>query len=193
MYIRAERWVTVEVCLVHHLSHWHKESAPKNSWSLIWQNNPYKKVLLRERKRRTARRVALAISCYCGRMGGGGGVPWQKFFFQSEHVSSQIWCQKFFPLLRLGTPPPPLPGKSETWDAPPLPESVDRYTDRCQNITFPRTTYAGDNYIITCLIEQQQKHALLGPVYIKRQHQRKVNLMIDWCGKTLCQSTYNSL
>ena len=46
----------------------------------------------------------------------GGGVPWQKFFFQSEHVSSQIWCQKFFPLLRPGTPPPgpglgtPLPG-----------------------------------------------------------------------------------
>ena len=31
---------------------------------------------------------------------GGGGVPQQKFFFQSEHVSSQIWCQKIFPLLR---------------------------------------------------------------------------------------------
>ena len=28
-----------------------------------------------------------------------GGVPWQKFFFQSEHVSSQICCQKIFPLL----------------------------------------------------------------------------------------------
>ena len=25
-----------------------------------------------------------------------GGVPRQKFFFWSEHVSSQIWCQKFF-------------------------------------------------------------------------------------------------
>ena len=84
----------------------------------------YKKVLLRERKRHTARRVAIAISCYCG--GGGvpwqkfffpvwtcikpnlvskffpftwGGVPWQKYFSQSEHVSSQIWCHKFFPLL----------------------------------------------------------------------------------------------
>ena len=57
-----------------------------------------KKVLLRERKRHTARRVAIAISCYCG----GGGVPRQKFFFQSEHVSSQIWCQKFFPLLMGG-------------------------------------------------------------------------------------------
>ena len=28
-----------------------------------------------------------------------GGVPSTKFFFQSEHVSSQIWCQKIFPLL----------------------------------------------------------------------------------------------
>ena len=28
----------------------------------------------------------------------------KKFFFQSEHVSSQIWCQKFFPLLGGGAP-----------------------------------------------------------------------------------------
>ena len=28
-----------------------------------------------------------------------GGGPRQKFFFRSEHVSSQIWCQNFFPLL----------------------------------------------------------------------------------------------
>ena len=86
-----------------------------------------KKVLLRERKRHTAGRVAIAISCYSG--GGvhrqkkifwsehvssqiwcqnffpllGGGVPPQKFFFRSEHVSSQIWCQKFFPLLEGGS------------------------------------------------------------------------------------------
>ena len=33
------------------------------------------------------------------RGGGRGGVHWKNFFFQSEHVSSQIWCQKFFPLL----------------------------------------------------------------------------------------------
>ena len=87
-----------------------------------------KKVLLRERKRHTARRVAIAISCYSGR-----GVPWQKIFFpvwtcikpnlvsknfpftrggfstkkcffQSEHISSQIWCQKIFPLLGGGGP-----------------------------------------------------------------------------------------
>ena len=44
----------------------------------------------------------------------GGGVPLIKFFFfQSEHVSSQIWCQKFFPLLRLGPPPPPKCGQTE--------------------------------------------------------------------------------
>ena len=38
---------------------------------------------------------------------GGGGVPQQKFFFQSEHVSSQIWCQKIFPFTETGTPPCP--------------------------------------------------------------------------------------
>ena len=38
---------------------------------------------------------------------GGGGVPQQKFFFWGEHVSSQIWCQKIFPLLKPGTPPGP--------------------------------------------------------------------------------------
>ena len=46
---------------------------------------------------------------------GGGGSLNQKFFSQSEHVSSQIWCQKFFPLLRLGPPPQ----KSETFGPPP--------------------------------------------------------------------------
>ena len=32
----------------------------------------------------------------------GGRSLDKKFFSQSEHVSSQIWCQKFFPLLRGG-------------------------------------------------------------------------------------------
>ena len=122
------------------------------------------KVLLRERKRHTARRVAIVISCYSegggvpqqkkifsslnmyraksgvkkfsldwGRGGGealdknfffpvwtcikpnlvsknfpftrGGGPSTKIFFFQSEHVSSQIWCQKIFPLLGGGVPP----------------------------------------------------------------------------------------
>ena len=58
-----------------------------------WNYNTNKKVLLRERKRHTARRVAIAISGY-----SGGGSSLDKNFF-SEHVSSQIWCQKFFPFL----------------------------------------------------------------------------------------------
>ena len=37
------------------------------------------------------------FSLYWG--SGGEGGPLRNFFFQSEHVSSQIWCQKFFPLL----------------------------------------------------------------------------------------------
>ena len=41
-----------------------------------------KKVLLRERKRHTARRVAIAISCYSG----GGGGPLTKFFFPSLNM-----------------------------------------------------------------------------------------------------------
>ena len=31
----------------------------------------------------------------------------QNFFFKSEHVSSQIWCHKFFPLLVGGGVPQP--------------------------------------------------------------------------------------
>ena len=76
------------------------------------------------------------FSLYWGR--GGGEVPRQNIFPWSEHVLSQIWCQKFFPLLRPGTPPPPPPENlrpgnhplenlrpgtppenSETWDPPP--------------------------------------------------------------------------
>ena len=33
----------------------------------------------------------------------GRGPLTKKFVSQSEHVSSQIWCQKFFPLLRGGS------------------------------------------------------------------------------------------
>ena len=59
-----------------------------------------KKVLLHERERHTAHCVAIAISCYSG----GGGPLTNFFFFQSEHVSSQIWCQKISPLLGGGVP-----------------------------------------------------------------------------------------
>ena len=45
----------------------------------------------------------------------GGGSLDKNFFSQSEHVSSQIWCQKIFSLLR---PPRDLEQKSETWNPP---------------------------------------------------------------------------
>ena len=38
------------------------------------------------------------FSLYWG-WGWGRAAALNKNFFQSEHVSSQIWCQKFFPLL----------------------------------------------------------------------------------------------
>ena len=47
----------------------------------------------------------------------------------------------------LGTPPiqtwDGVPPPSQTWDGVPPPTSVDRHTDSCQDITFPRTTYTG--------------------------------------------------
>ena len=94
-----------------------------------------KKVLLREHKRHTARRVAIAISCYSG---GGGpltkkffpvltcikpnlvsknfpftgvGGPLTKNFFSSLNMyQAKSGVKKFSPLLRLGTPLPPIQG-----------------------------------------------------------------------------------
>ena len=199
---------------------WDLGPPPQSEQTDISKYN--KKVLLCEHKRHTARRVAIAISCYS--RGGGpstknffpslnmyqaksgvknfslylgegsldkkffpslnmyqaksgvknfslywGGVPWQKIFFRSEHVSSQIWCQKFFPLLRPGTPPPenlrpgtpPLnlrPGTPpKIWDLGPPPKNlrpgtpppkVNRRTFPSINITFPPTTYAGGKYYL---------------------------------------------
>ena len=37
-------------------------------------------------------------------------------------------------------------GTPHQLDGVPPPASVDRHTDSCQNITFPRTSYAGGNY-----------------------------------------------
>ena len=52
-----------------------------------------------------------------------GRGPSTKIFFRSEHVSSQIWCQKIFPLVRLGNPPrpetgTPLPGPEMGYPPP---------------------------------------------------------------------------
>ena len=72
------------------------------------------------------------------------GVPHPR----SGGTPSQVWGGGVsHPDLGWGTP-------SQTWDGvPPQPDlgwgtplppaSVDRHTDWCQNITFPRTTYAG--------------------------------------------------
>ena len=55
-----------------------------------------------------------SLNMYQAKSGGinlslywGGGSLDKTFFSQPEHVSSQIWCQKNFPLLKPGTPLPP--------------------------------------------------------------------------------------
>ena len=67
------------------------------------ESNYNKKVLLRERKKHTARRVAIAISCYCGGGGGGGeegGRSLDKNFFPSLNMyQAKAGVKKFFPLL----------------------------------------------------------------------------------------------
>ena len=147
-------------------------SIDSNFWrisaQLFWsqKENHNKKVLLRERKRHTARRVAIASPCY-----SGGGILDKKFFSQSEHVSSQIWCQKFFPLLRPGTPPwtwtwdppypdldlgPPLPRPGlgtppyPDLDLGPPPRNVNRQTP-VKTVPSRHTTYAGGNNRVTRL------------------------------------------
>ena len=75
-----------------------------------------------------------------------GGSLCENFFFQSKHVSSQIWCQKFFPLL--GYPPgprldrvPPCPHPRLDWDPPskaglgPPPPWV--WTDKLKTVPSP--------------------------------------------------------
>ena len=86
-------------CRIHQENIYRLNSITLMAVRQMWQifNSQNKKVLLRERKRHTARCVAIASPCYSG--GGGRGSPDKKFFPLSEHVSSQIWCQKFFPLL----------------------------------------------------------------------------------------------
>ena len=106
----------------------------------------------------------------------GGGSLFENFFFQSEHVSSQIWCQKFFPLLgggvprdgvppwrwgpphpRLGYPPskfgvPPHPWLDRV--PPPPPSMAGSGTPRrgvdwqTENSTFPHPSDAGGNKLL---------------------------------------------
>ena len=128
-----------------------------------------KKVLLRERKRHTARRVAIASPCYSG---GGGSLD--KKFFPSLNMYQAKSGVKNFSLYWDQVPPPgpetgyppwtwdwvppqtwdqvPPPTWTWTWDPPHLdlgsPPKVNRQTFPSINITFPRTTYAGGNYYL---------------------------------------------
>ena len=121
-----------------------------------------KKVLLRERKRHTARRVVRYSFCCPTRVPPRGGT--------------RTWVPPQGGYLDLGTPPGGVPGPGyppggypETprgvprpgypplshgilgnvakhygiWVPPPVDRQIDGWTDTCQNITFPRTTYAG--------------------------------------------------
>ena len=61
----------------------------------MWQrdkNTNYKKVLLRERKRHTARRVAIVSPCYSG---GGGGPSTQNFFSSLNMYQAKSGVKKF--------------------------------------------------------------------------------------------------
>ena len=79
-------------------------------FSLYWWGGSLNKIVFPSLNMYQAKSGVKNFSLYWG----GGGSLNKKFFFRSEHVSSQIWCQKFFPLLRLGTP-------HQTWDrVPPL-------------------------------------------------------------------------
>ena len=89
----------------------------------------YKKVLLRERKRHTARRVAIAIFLLLW-VGGGGSL--NKNFF------SPVWTcikpnllSKIFPFTKTRYPPPP-----KIWDQvpPPPPENLRPGTPPPENL-----------------------------------------------------------
>ena len=77
-------------------------------FSLYWEGGRQDKNFFSSLNMYQAKSGVKKYSLYLGgvpRLYLGGGVP-QKNFSQPEHVSSQIWCHKIFPLLRPGTPPP---------------------------------------------------------------------------------------
>ena len=134
-----------------------------------------KKVLLRERKRHTAHRVASAR--FAGGGGGEGGVtpsshggwwgvPWVPPTIQIwPGVPPQpgIWdgVPPHHPDLARGIPQ--VPPTIQTCSGYPPHASVDRHTDSCQNITFPRTSYAGGHNIqIPCF-----SWAVVNPVWVQ--------------------------
>ena len=102
----------------------------RSGCKIRWAQSRNKKVLLRERKRHTARRVAIAISCYSGGGGsldknfspslnmyqaksgvknfslywGGGGGPRQNFFFPVWTCIKPNLVSKIFPFTGGGGP-----------------------------------------------------------------------------------------
>ena len=128
------------------ISNFHTDEIRDSTIVISTENN--KKVLLRERKRHTARRISSARYARGGGRGlvrGPGGVPGVG---GGPHPRSGGG----YPVPGLGGTPLSRPGMGyppgQTWDGiHPPPASVDRHTDWCQNITFPRTTYAGGNQL----------------------------------------------
>ena len=118
-----------------------------------------KKVLLRERKRHTARRVAIAIFLL---LRGGGGSLNKNFFFPVWTCIKPNLLSKIFPFTKTGYPPPrksetryPPPRKSETrypppkiWDQVPPPRNVNKQTP-VKTVPSRHTTYAGGNKLDT--------------------------------------------
>ena len=94
--------------------------------SLLQKRLRNKKVLLRERKRHTARRVVSTPSVLAR---GGYPPPPPAASWHSGKCCKALWD--------MGTPP--------------VDRQIDGWTDACQNITFPRTTYAGGNYDIVII------------------------------------------
>ena len=92
---------------------------------LFWKIMIHKKVLLRERKRYTARRVASARYAALSNGGGGGeglphplldrGYPIQSWLGGGEYPI-QSWLEGVTPLSRPGMGYPPI----QTWDGVPL-------------------------------------------------------------------------
>ena len=119
-----------------------------------------KKVLLRERKRHTARRVVSTPSVVLPGSPPPGGyltqVPPPRGGPDPGNPPPGGVPGSGTPRGGPGTPPPPR-CLMAFWEMlqsimgygypPPVDRQIDGWTDACQNITFPRTTYAGGNNI----------------------------------------------
>ena len=121
-----------------------------------------KKVLLRERKRHTARRVVSTPSVVLPGYPPGGGtkvrVPPRGGVLDPPGGGTRTWVP---PRGWSGYPPGGVPDQAPPplshgilgnvakhygiWVPPPVDRQIGGWTDACQNITFPRTTYAGGN------------------------------------------------